>query len=641
MISASNNPKASTLDYLIALALISVATIASFLLQSIVDEDIILLLYVLTAVIIAVLCRRRTAVLASIISVAAFDFFFVPPQFDFAPTDVKAIPVLICMLIVSIIVSELAYLIKKQARAAGAREKAAQTLLSLSRDYANSNTIEGLIASAELHLSEVFDCNCVVMIPPDIEEHYIAAVSGDLMSMNTPAKLGLTEKKSVMEEKGGANDKSVSADTSRASDRKRSGSESGKLRSLTGKFAPIEAGVPLAQQLETAQQRIVTRSEMLITGGFTPIPVAADDSDSVEEQKISGSLGRSAASSRAVAPQVVLLGDEEMAAAQRAFDEEETVVIDRSVVDGIRKKVIFAPLGAIKGTVGVLGLFGKDEHEPDTNRYDQTFLNTVTSQTALAIERAFLTRATREAYLKIERERMRSALLSSVSHDLRTPLASIMGAASSIREDSAHMDAETRYELAQSIFQESKRLNRLVGNLLDMTKLESGTIAVKKDWNSMEELIGGALTRLEKELGDRRLKVDVPADLPLLELDDVLIEQVLYNLIENAIKYSADEAEIRIAARVDRASSKIVVEVSNDGAPLPDDERAHVFEKFYRGNASGIAPGAGLGLAICRGIVEAHGGKIWVEPSTEREVKFCFALKVSQAAPVSVETAAD
>jgi two-component system sensor histidine kinase KdpD len=234
-------------------------------------------------------------------------------------------------------------------------------------------------------------------------------------------------------------------------------------------------------------------------------------------------------------------------------------------------------------------------------------LQTFANQTALALERTQLSAERERARVDIETERARNALLSSVSHDLRTPLAAITGAASGLR-DTAPLDAATRRELADTIVDEAQRLNRLVGDLLDLTRLESGALRARKEWHSVEEVVGAALTRLEPELANQRVELALAQDLPLVPLDDVLIEQALFNLIDNAIKYSPADGAIEISAAV--ADGRLRLEVADRGPGLPPGQEAQIFEKFHRGETHGERRGVGLGLTICRGIVEAHRGRI-------------------------------
>jgi two-component system sensor histidine kinase KdpD len=229
---------------------------------------------------------------------------------------------------------------------------------------------------------------------------------------------------------------------------------------------------------------------------------------------------------------------------------------------------------------------------------------------ALAIEAGRLAAEARDAQIQVESEKSRSALLSSVSHDLRTPLASICGAASSLLTDPSGLPPAAQRELVQTISEEADRLSRLVGNLLEMTKLDSGAKA-RKEWCPLEEVVGSALNRLDKILQSRPVNIQLPPDLPAIPMDVVMIEQVLINLFENAAKYTPSESALDVSAAATNES--VTIRIADRGPGLAPGDEKKIFEKFYRGKSSGGASGAGLGLPICRAIVEAHGGKIWAE----------------------------
>jgi two-component system sensor histidine kinase KdpD len=234
-------------------------------------------------------------------------------------------------------------------------------------------------------------------------------------------------------------------------------------------------------------------------------------------------------------------------------------------------------------------------------------LETFASQTALAIERAQLAEKAQRAEVQAEGERLRNALLSSVSHDLRTPLATIIGASSGLVEEGDDLDPATRRDLARSIQQEAERLDRLVDNLLEMTRLESGAVAIRKEPQPLDGILGAALKRLEGPLRDRSLEIRLPPDLPLVPIDAQLIEQLFLNLLDNAVRYTPPGSPIDIRASV--LPSTIVVELADRGPGFGPGEEKRIFDKFYRGRPVGVH-GVGLGLAICRAIVEAHGGAI-------------------------------
>jgi two-component system sensor histidine kinase KdpD len=288
---------------------------------------------------------------------------------------------------------------------------------------------------------------------------------------------------------------------------------------------------------------------------------------------------------------------------------------------------LYLPLRSGDRTLGVLAL-RPDESLRPLSPEQLELVEAVAAQAAAALDRARLAQEGEEARVTAERERLRSTLLSSVSHDLRTPLAAITGAASGLLQAPVPEAAERR-ELAETIYEEAERLNRLVANLLDMTRLESGTVPLKREWHSVEEVVGSALGRLEDGLAGRRVETVMPADLPLVPMDAVLVEQVLVNLLENALKYADRASGLRVAAW--REEGGVGIEVADEGPGLKPGDEERVFEKFYRGSS---APhGFGLGLAICRAIVTAHGGRIWAENRAPRGVAFRFTLPIQGTPP--------
>jgi two-component system sensor histidine kinase KdpD len=235
-------------------------------------------------------------------------------------------------------------------------------------------------------------------------------------------------------------------------------------------------------------------------------------------------------------------------------------------------------------------------------------LEASTSQLALALERDQMVVAAQDARMEAESEHLRNSLLSSVSHDLRTPLAAIAGAGSTLVESGDALPSRTRMDLAESIVSEAHRLNRLVSNLLDMTRLEAGGMELDRDWHPLDDLVGTVVRRLSRVLQAHRLTIAVPHALPMVYLDELLFHQVLVNLLENAAVHTPQNSEIRIAAG--RANSSLWLEVSDSGPGFPSGDEERIFEKFYRVDHRKVRFGTGLGLAICRGIVELHGGKI-------------------------------
>ena len=236
-----------------------------------------------------------------------------------------------------------------------------------------------------------------------------------------------------------------------------------------------------------------------------------------------------------------------------------------------------------------------------------------------------------EARMHTEAERLRNSLLAAISHDLRTPLAAIVGASSSLMEEGASLSSAARRALGRDILESSRRMSELMDKVLDMARLQSGVIELKREWYPLEEIVGAALGQLKGRLSDHRVGVELPADLPWISVDARLLEQVLLNLIENALKYSPAGTLILISA--ERGGDSISVEVADQGPGLPAGAEEQVFEKFYQARPEHAAGGAGLGLAICRTIVDAHGGSIRAASRPDGGASFLFTLPVQGQPP--------
>jgi two-component system sensor histidine kinase KdpD len=293
---------------------------------------------------------------------------------------------------------------------------------------------------------------------------------------------------------------------------------------------------------------------------------------------------------------------------------------------------LYLPLKTAERNLGVLGIFAKDRDRFD-DPGERRLLDAFATQMAAALERARLAEEAQRVRVESERERLRSALLSSVSHDLRTPLAAIEGAATTLLDRQASLDDAVRRDLLDTIREEAERLNRRVRNLLDMTRLDAGAVAVSKEWQPLEEVVGAALTQLEDRLAGREVRTQLGDRLQLVPLDAVLIEQVLVNLLENALKYSAGQGPLEI--RASAGEREVVVEVADHGPGLPPGEEERIFERFHRAAGHGGPGGVGLGLAICRAIVAAHGGRIWAENRSGGGAAFKFTLPLEGEAPDS------
>jgi two-component system sensor histidine kinase KdpD len=297
-------------------------------------------------------------------------------------------------------------------------------------------------------------------------------------------------------------------------------------------------------------------------------------------------------------------------------------------------RVRYLPLKTPHGVVGVLGVeppMVSGDLAPEQRQQMETFA----SQAALAIERVQLAEEARYAEVARNTEKLQTALLNTISHNLRTPLATITGVLSTLNDEGAQVDGETRRNLTETASQEAERLNRLVGNLLDMTRLEAGAVKLVREPCEVADVIGAALEQLSGSLKGRQVRTDAPADLPLVSMDFVLIQQVLVNLLDNAVKYSASEAPIEVTARL--VDGEVEIEVADRGVGIAPEDLTRVFDKFFRVHHPGRASGSGLGLTICRGIVEIHGGRIWAQNRTGGGTVVAFRLPLGTTLGASHE----
>jgi two-component system, OmpR family, sensor histidine kinase KdpD len=287
---------------------------------------------------------------------------------------------------------------------------------------------------------------------------------------------------------------------------------------------------------------------------------------------------------------------------------------------------LYLPLQTGARAVGVMGIKMEPAGEdltPERRRLLEAFSN----QAALAIERAVLAREAEQAQLHQATERLERSLLNSISHDLRTPLSSIMGTLSSLRDEGKASGDESRRELIDLAWEEAERMNRFVGNLLDITRLEAGVLKIKKEPYDLQDLVGSCLASLESRLKGRKVQIQVPPDLPLIPMDSVLMAQVLVNLMENALKYSPPEGTIEVAGRMEE--NRVKIEVTDQGPGVPREHLGRIFNKFFRFKRAEEVGGTGLGLAISKGIVEAHEGEIWAENLPQGGFKIVFTLPLT------------
>jgi len=295
----------------------------------------------------------------------------------------------------------------------------------------------------------------------------------------------------------------------------------------------------------------------------------------------------------------------EMAVATWAFEHDQPAGLGTDTLPAISLRC--QPLKTARGQIGVLGIHPKESGKflsPDQRQTFHAFAN----QAALAVERASLAEQARHSELLQATEKLQAALLNSISHDLRTPLVSITGALSSLREESLNINQEGRDSLLETAYGEAERLNRLVANLLNMTRLEANAIHLRLEPCDIQDAIGSALNQLEERLGNKPIVVTIPEGLPLVSLDFALFGQVLANVIDNAVKYSPKDSQIDID--VTQTEKAISIHVCDRGIGIPEEDLERVFDKFYRVSRPESVNGTGLGLAICKGIVETHGGQI-------------------------------
>jgi two-component system sensor histidine kinase KdpD len=473
----------------------ALATAAAALLAPYFDLSNVIMLYLLGVVLVAMRFGRGPGVLASFLSVAAFDFIFVPPRLSFSVSDTQYLLTFVVMLIVALIISQLTARLGFEAHIATYRERRTRALYDLGRELAGALTASQIVESGISYVGALFNAQCRVYLPDSQEQVRVAGA-------------------------GAAGDTGV---------------------------------------------------------------------------------------------------------AQWVFDHQQPAGLGTDTLPS--SPDLYVPLKAPMRTRGVLALKPEDLHQvflPEQQR----LLETCAAQIALALERVHYVEVAQDAIVAMESERLRNSVLAAVSHDLRTPLTTLIGLATLLERDT--LQPQQRVDVTHSIQDEALRMNSLVTNLLDMARLQSG-VRLNRQWLLLEEVVGSAVRACEHALRDHVLDIALPPSLPLLEFDEVLIERVLVNLLLNAGKYTPPGSVVTLSARDD--GERVTVRVCDDGPGLPAGMEAHLFDKFTRGAHESSTPGVGLGLAICLSIVEAHGGSITASNIEPHGACFSFTLPVGTPPP--------
>jgi two-component system sensor histidine kinase KdpD len=331
-----------------------------------------------------------------------------------------------------------------------------------------------------------------------------------------------------------------------------------------------------------------------------------------------------------------ILDEADIAAAKWAWQNDRVAGRGSDTLPGAKR--LFLPMRTGRGAIGVVGI-DSDKLGPLLAPDERRLLDALIDQGALAIERVHLVEDMDRVKRTVETDRLRSALLTSISHDLKTPLAAVLGSAGALRDLAGKLTEAEKADLLATIIDESERLNRFIANLLDMTKLESGAVAPNVAPHDLSEITGSALRRASKILARHHIELELASNLPMLELDAVLFEQALFNLLDNAAKYAPADTTIRIESWRDKDS--VCLQILDEGSGIPPADLEHIFDKFYRAQKTDqVRAGTGLGLAISRGFVEAMHGTIIAGNRTDRTgAVFTIRLPIP-ANPRQLDTAA-
>lgn len=501
------------LQYALGIALVGTATGLAAALFGRVELANVVMIYLAAVVVAAVWLGRGPAVLAAVLGVGTFDYFFVTPRWSFAVSDAQYLLTFVVMLAVGLLIASLTTRLRELAGAARERERRTAALYAMSKELSAAQSRRDVATAAVQHVHDTFGCDTVLA---------------------------------------------------------------------------------------------------------APVPGA-------------GSVGLDAL---AAAGNPDWFDEREQGVGRWAFDHGKSAGHGTQTLPSAVAR--YLPLSGSQGKAGVLAVRPK-EARSFLGTSQLLLLDTFANQIAIALERVSLIENQQATRIEVEGERLRSALLSSVSHDLRTPLASIAGAASTLDQSGESLDPATRRELTRSIVHESERLNDLIANLVFATRLEAGGIHLRREWTTIEEIVGTGLARHREALAQRPFRTSISASLPLLRVDNAMLPQVVHNLVENALRYTPAGTPISISAWA--TDTHVVVKVADEGPGLGDDEASKVFQRFYKGRTARASDdratrgGMGLGLTICEGIVKAHQGRIWAEKGSPRGVAFLLALPIERPQP--------
>lgn len=486
--------------YGFAIGIVAIITLFNFIIHPYMYDTNLIMTYMFGIVLVALFGQAGPATLASTLSVLAYDFFFIPPFYSLAVSDLQYFFTLVVMFVVTQMISNLTILTRRQANAARIAEKRAGALYTLSHQLASIRGLDKLLDIATRYIAEMFNSEVVILFP---EEKFIVAHSN---------------------------------------------------------------------------------GEKNIT-----------------------------------------LNEKEQAVARWVYDLGQNAGLGTNTLPS--SDALYIPLLASKDTIGVMRILPRHSRQLFTPE-QLHLLEACAKQIALSIEVDRLQDQRKESELEFETERVRNSLLQSISHDLRVSLIVVVEAVSVLMDERQELDAKAVKKLADSIYLESEQLSRLINNLLQIAHLETASVELHKDYYSMSDIIDFVIKISSKKIGKKKIHLNVPPDLPQILLDDTMIQEVLINLIDNAIKFSPTDTPIIISALI--ITDKIKVSVEDKGVGIAPDDINRLFDKFYRGRMGTPQRGVGLGLTICRIVIEAHGGEIWAENCQDAGAVFHFTLPINE-----------